>query len=417
VKELGNRGVFDEDEDEDEDEGIDFETGDADGHLGNGKQRLETIEDDENADDLEDLKSSKDNCDSSPKTASEAEVHRCRELAPDKSYLGRLTVGSITKEEKRARTNSDARGRDCGHSTLKGQPQKGAGLFAGGLPKLKKKGAWIEEAELLSRETNAGGGSPLRPVSEKRKSFVEDFEEEFVTREEFDKDQSEGIDFEESNAHESQEKGKQRAATIVDDEKVGDDLEDFKKSKEDEEKCSTEYRWVKCPKYPRQFPRQFDLPEHLRAHEKSDKYNSKSKKQHGENDEEGEDDSNYRNSKNVEVSKNGKSEPKLPDEQHADFYSESSSSSLGSESDSEPLSNTIPNPLNSQTSKDDSKLKAPPTTQQLLEITVNGVKQANDERVARHEEGIEEAVKKGDEDCAAISRRSIDLIENGKQSQ
>jgi hypothetical protein len=100
VKELGNRGVFDEDENEDE--GIDFETRDAGGHLGKGKQRLETVEDDENADDLEDLKSSKDNCDSSPKTASEAEVHRRRGLTPGKSHLRRLdlTVSSITKEEK-----------------------------------------------------------------------------------------------------------------------------------------------------------------------------------------------------------------------------------------------------------------------------------------------------------------------------
>jgi hypothetical protein len=535
VKELGNRGVFDEDENEDE--RIDFETRDAGGHLGKGKQRLETVEDDENADDLEDLKSSKDNCNSSPKTASKAEVHRRRELTPGKSHLRRLdlTVSSITEEEKRARTNSDARGRDGGGSTWKEQPSKraslfaggmpklkdrrvhwieeakplageakaggdstwkerppkGAALFAGGMPKLKKKGAWIEQAELLPREANASGGSPLMPVSEKRKSLVEDSEEEFANREEFDEDQSEGIGFEESSDYDSQENGKQRAATIVDDEEVGDDLGDFKKSKGDEEKCLPECKSFKCPTCLRQFQGDSGLSEHLIAHEYLDNIqpfhcrgacsksfvrlevrdkhelvhsgekafvcetfmaNGKRKgcgrqfarsdvllahlrsdtgrvcgrvcsggmgqgeilvlrKLYGKTDEEKEDDSGSGNSKNVEASENSESEPELPDEQNSDIYSGSSSSSSDSESDSEALSKTTPNALDSETSKVNSKLKAPPTTQQL-EIAI---KQADEVRVAEHEKAVEKAVKKGDEERSAISRRSIDLIKKRAQ--
>jgi hypothetical protein len=142
------------------------------------------------------------------------------------------------------------------------------------------------------------------------------------------------------------------------------------------------------------------------------------RKRHGETDEGGEGGYDSGDSKNVEVSETGESEPELPDEQssniYSHIYSESSSSSSDSESDSEPLSSTAPNPLDSQTSKADSKSKTPPTTQQLLEIAT---KQADKVRVAEHEKALEKAVKKGDEDRAAISRWSIDLINNGKQSQ
>jgi hypothetical protein len=453
VKELGNRGVFDEDEDEDE--GTNFETRDIGGDQGKGKQRLEAIQDDEDVeDDSEDSKSSKD------------------------------------------------------------------------------RGKFVPEKQ-----------EPLRPATEKRKSLVDDFEEEIGTREASDEDGSAGIEstecddnqipghreriiFEESqfmssgsNAnrdredfreaeksrqtprkpHRNRKKGKQQAATMVDNEEVEDDLGDFKKSKGEERRGFTDYNYnrVECPRCGRSFSRnfnlpfnrQFDLPLHLQAHEDFDnihpfhcrgvcsktfvsledrdihelvhsgeknfvcetfesdgtrngcgrqfarsdcllahlRSNSgklcliemglddwKIQKRHGETDEEGEDDSDSGNSKNVEVSQNSESELELPDEQSSDIYSESSSSSSDSESDSEPLSKSTPNPLNSQTSKVDSKPKAPLTTRQLLEIAT---KQADEVRIAEHEKAIEKAVKEGDEVRAAISRRSIDLIKNGKQSQ
>jgi hypothetical protein len=445
VKELGNRGVFDEDEDEDE--GTNFETRDVGRDQGKGKQRLETIQDDEDVEnDSEDSKSSND------RRKFVLKKQQPLRLATE----NRKSLADDFEEEvgKRAASDED--------ESVASEPKEYDSNQTPG------------HRRVISLEVFPRGGSNASRDGE-------DFEEA---------EKSPQIP---RTLRRNHEKGKQRATTMVDGEKVREDFEDFKKSKGEERKGSTEYELVKCPRCSR-LPIHFT--QHLRQHEKFDNkkpfrcrgacsryfvtleardyhevVHSKEeafvcksmvdgtptgcyrpfaradvllahlrsdtgrkcfeemgldrqdwglRKRYGHSDEEGSD-SDSKNSQNVEVLENGESEPEVPDDHNSDIYSESSSSSSSdsesesdSESDSESLSKPTPNLLNSQTSKDESKLKAPPTTQPSLEIAI---KQANEFRVARLEEALEEAVKKGDENRAAISRRSIDLIKNGKQSQ